>query len=209
MAKIGYARVSTKDQVLDLQIDSLAKAGCERIFSDVVSGAKADRPGLNKCLAHLKKGDTLIVWKFDRLARSIRHLLELFRMCMEKGIGFVSLSEKMDAATPSGRLHFHLIAAMAEFERDLIQERVQAGLKAARAQGRRGGRPKKLDAQRTGLLLSLYRSRGADYDWRAMCKLLDCSKSTLYKTLSEHGFYKGKEEEQNVQNAVIPGCTKE
>jgi Site-specific recombinases, DNA invertase Pin homologs len=138
---IGYARVSTQDQNLDLQLDALQKAGCERIFQDTISGAKADRPGLKDTLSHLRRDDTLVVWKLDRLGRTTKGLIDLVEMLKERGIGFKSLQDQIDTATPMGKFFFVVFSAIAELERNLIKERSQAGLEAAKARGRRGGRP--------------------------------------------------------------------
>ena len=144
---IGYARVSTKDQSLDLQVDALRRAGCDKVYQEVVSGAKAERPVLDALLADLRPGDVLVIWKLDRLGRSLRHLVELASALLEKGVGLKSLNDPIDTTTSSGRLTFNLFASLAEFERDLIRERTQAGLTAARARGRLGGRPKGLAPQ--------------------------------------------------------------
>src|SRR3712207_6386249 len=141
---IGYARISTLDQSLALQQDALRAAGCERIFTATASGARTDRPGLADALEHLRTGDTLVVWRLDRLGRSLEHLMETIRELHEQGIHFKSLQEQLDTATSGGKLVFHVFGALAEFERDLIRERTRAGLEAARARGRRGGRPRKL-----------------------------------------------------------------
>lgn len=142
---IGYARISTIDQNLDLQLDALARAGCEAIYRDEgISGAKAQRPGLSKALKRLQKGDSLVVWKLDRLGRSMRHLIELTTLFENKGIGFHSLSDAIDTSTSGGKLYFHLMGAFAEFERDLISERTKAGMAAAKARGAQIGRPKKI-----------------------------------------------------------------
>lgn len=141
---IGYARISTTDQSLDLQMDALRKAGCSVIFEDAgISGAKSKRPGLDKVLKRLNQGDVLVVWKLDRLGRSMRHLIELTSTFESKGIGFRSLSDAIDTSTPGGKLYFHLMGAIAEFERDLISERTKAGMAAAKARGIRMGRPRK------------------------------------------------------------------
>src|SRR5215216_5603682 len=139
---IGYARVSTIDQTLALQQDALQQAGCERIFTDTASGARAERQGLDEALDFARAGDTLVVWKLDRLGRSLRHLIETIRQLHERGVGFKSLTEQIDTTTSGGKLVCHVFGALAEFERDLIRERTQAGLIAARARGRHGGRPK-------------------------------------------------------------------
>src|SRR5919201_955449 len=141
---IGYARVSTQDQTLDLQKDALTKAGCERLFSDTASGASTERKGLEQALGQLREGDTLVVWRLDRLGRSLPHLIETVTALEQRGIGFRSLTESIDTTTSGGKLIFHIFGALAEFERNLIRERTLAGLAAARARGRSGGRPKVL-----------------------------------------------------------------
>jgi DNA invertase Pin-like site-specific DNA recombinase len=138
--RIGYARVSTRDQNLDLQLDALKGAGCDRIFEDTMSGTKAGRPGLAKALDVLREGDTLIVWKLDRLGRSVKDLLDFAGGLNERGIGFVSLTDSIDTTTASGRFFFNVMASLAQMERELMVERTQAGLQAAREQGRVGGR---------------------------------------------------------------------
>jgi DNA invertase Pin-like site-specific DNA recombinase len=138
---LGYARVSTTDQQPQLQVDALEKAGCYRVFTETASGARSDRPVLEHVLDQLRPGDTLIVWKLDRLGRSLRHLVDTVTGLADRGIGFRSLQEAIDTTTPGGKLVFHVFAALAEFERDLIRERTAAGLAAARARGRHGGRP--------------------------------------------------------------------
>src|SRR5262245_40582214 len=137
---VGYARVSTQDQTLDLQKDALHKVGCSRIFTDMASGAQVDRPGLEEALAFMREGDTLVVWRLDRLGRSLKHLLETVARLEEHKVGFKSLTENIDTTTSGGRLIFHVFGALAEFERELIRERTRAGLAAARARGRLGGR---------------------------------------------------------------------
>src|SRR2546423_6930213 len=139
---IGYARVSTTDQTLDLQKDALEKAGCSHVFTDTISGATTERPGLEKAFAYLRQGDTLVVWRLDRLGRTLKHLIETITDFNKRHIGFKSLTENIDTTTPGGKLIFHVFGSLAEFERDLIRERTQAGLLAARARGRQGGRPK-------------------------------------------------------------------
>ena len=140
MAFVGYARVSTRDQDPALQRDALARAGCARVFEDRASGAKADRPGLAAALAYVRDGDILVVWKLDRLGRSLSHLVETVNDLEHRGVGLRSITEQVDTTTPGGRLIFHVFGALGQFERDLIRERTWAGLAAAAARGRRGGR---------------------------------------------------------------------
>jgi DNA invertase Pin-like site-specific DNA recombinase len=140
MAAVGYARVSTADQDLALQLDALAAAGCVKVFEDRASGARADRPGLRTALDYAREGDVLVTWKLDRLGRSLPHLIETVAALERRGVGFRSLTEAIDTTTPGGRLVFHLFAALGQFERDLIRERTRAGLAAAAARGRTGGR---------------------------------------------------------------------
>lgn len=140
MAQVGYARVSTTDQDLALQLDALAAMGCAKVFEDRASSARADRPGLRAVLEYVRDGDVLVTWKLDRLGRSLPHLIETVAALEKRGMGFRSLTEAIDTTTPGGRLVFHLFAALGQFERDLIQERTRAGLAAAAARGRTGGR---------------------------------------------------------------------
>ncbi len=160
--KIGYVRVSTKEQSFDLQIDALQQAGCDQLYREVVSGARTERPGLDQVVDRLCAGDVLVIWKLDRLGRSLKHLVELVNTLRERGIGLQSLNDPIDTTTPQGRLSFNLFASLAEFERELIRERTQAGLSAARARGRNGGRPKGLSAQAEAIACAaetLYRER--------------------------------------------------
>ena len=152
---IGYARVSTADQKLDLQQRALEEAECERLFTEVARGAQTDRPQLIEALDFLRPGDTLVVWKLDRLGRSLPHLIETVRYLQERKIGFRSLQESLDTTTSGGKLIFHVFGALAEFERDLIQERTRAGLAAARARGRRGGRPRALTESKAAMARTL------------------------------------------------------
>ena len=140
--KIGYARVSTATQNLDLQIDALVQAGCEEIFNEKISGVKKSRPELEKLLSFVRKGDTVVIWKLDRLGRSLVDLVKIVNKLREKEVELVSLQDHLDTHSPGGKLIFHIMAALAEFERDMISERTKAGLKAARARGRKGGRPR-------------------------------------------------------------------
>lgn len=144
MVNIGYARVSTSDQDTALQVKALEEFGCDTIYKDKASGAKTDRPELNKALSYLREGDVLVVWKLDRLGRSVKHLIEIVNDLEIRKVGFKSITENIDTTTPGGKLVFHLFGALAQFERDLIRERTNAGLKAARDQGRVGGRPKSM-----------------------------------------------------------------
>ncbi len=179
---IGYARVSTHDQTLALQRDALDRAGCERIFTDTASGARADRPGLADALTFARSGDTVVVWKLDRLGRSLPHLLETVTALQERGIGFKSLTEQIDTTTSGGKLIFHVFAALAEFERDVIRERTRAGLAAARARGRKGGRPKAAalsDPKKVAMAQRLYDDPTNSIE--EICKTLRVSRSTLYR----------------------------
>jgi DNA invertase Pin-like site-specific DNA recombinase len=178
---IGYARVSTFDQTLALQRDGLQEAGCERIFTDTASGSRTDRPGLAEALDHLRSGDTLVVWRLDRLGRSLRHLIDTVALLQERGIGFRSLQERIDTTTSGGKLVFHVFGALAEFERDLIRERTQAGLTAARARGRLGGRPKALDPRRVQIARTLYQDKSNSI--ADICRTLRISRATLYRYL--------------------------
>ena len=141
---IGYARVSTQDQNLDFQIDALTKAGCHRLFDDKMSGSRAERPGLAKALDMLREGDTLVVWKLDRLGRSVKNLVDLVGQLHKQNVQFKSLTDAIDTGTPSGRFFFHVMASLAEMERELIVERTRAGLDVARQLGRKGGRKRKM-----------------------------------------------------------------
>lgn len=181
--KVGYVRVSTHEQNISSQKDALKDAGCKKIFQDKVSGIKNERPGLIKAASYLRKGDTLIVWRLDRLGRSLKHLIEIISNLEGQGIGFQSLQESIDTTTSGGRLIFHIFGALAEFERNLIQERTKAGLDAARSRGRKGGRPRKLDKKRQELLYRLYADK--HHTIREICEMLKISKSTLYHYLGQ------------------------
>jgi DNA invertase Pin-like site-specific DNA recombinase len=181
---IGYARVSTADQNANLQIDALKQAGCEKIFTDKISGTVADRPGLSKVQELLRKGDTLVVWRLDRLARSLKDLIEWVSYLDMEGVALKSLQESIDTTTSTGKLVFHVFGAMAEFERNLIQERTQAGLNAARARGRVGGRPEKLGAAKKRMAINLFKAR--QHSVKEICELAGVSKPTLYKYIREN-----------------------
>lgn len=180
MALIGYARVSTIDQSLDPQKDALTEQGCKTVFEDVISGAKAERPGLDEAIAFLREGDALVVWKLDRLGRSMKHLIETVEQLGTRGIGFRSLTEGIDTTTSGGTLVFHLFGALAQFERDLIRERTQSGLKAAAARGRKGGRKSVVTPQK------LHRARALIADGltvREVAARLKVGKTSLYEAL--------------------------
>jgi DNA invertase Pin-like site-specific DNA recombinase len=155
---LGYARVSTTDQQPQLHVDALQRAGCYRVFTETASGARNDRPTLEQLLDQLRPGDTLVVWKLDRLGRSLQHLVDIINGLADRGIGFRSLQEAIDTTTPGGKLVFHVFAALAEVERDLIRERTNAGLAAARARGRHGGRPPVMTGHRLQVAQEMYGS---------------------------------------------------
>lgn len=187
---IGYARVSTDDQIFALQEDALKKAGCTRIFYDKMSGAKAKRPGLEEALNYLRDNDDmLVVWRLDRLGRSLPHLIEMMSRLEERGIGFQSLQESVDTTTSGGRLIFHIFGALAEFERNLIRERTQAGLAAARARGIKGGRRRALNEAKRQRLYNLYNEINPNgtrkYAIKEICEMMGISKSTLYAYLGQ------------------------
>jgi len=178
---IGYARVSTNDQNLDLQVDALRAAGCEQIFTDAISGSKADRPGLNQALTMLREGDTLVVWQLSRLGRSLKHLIDTVQGLEDRGVGFKSLNEGLDTTTNGGKLVFHIFGALAEFERSLIQERTKAGLESARARGRVGGRPKKLDDKKVAMARRMLEDPQETIG--NVADVLGVSRSTLHRYL--------------------------
>jgi DNA invertase Pin-like site-specific DNA recombinase len=182
---VGYARVSTAEQTLSLQRDALASAGCERVFTDTASGSRADRPGLDEALEFLRPGDTLVVWRLDRLGRSLRHLIDTLTGLQARDVGFRSLQEQIDTTTSGGKLVFHVFGALAEFERDLIRERTSAGLEAARARGRRGGRPKALDRRRAAIAQALYNDKTNSI--ADICRTLRISRATLYRHVTPEG----------------------
>jgi DNA invertase Pin-like site-specific DNA recombinase len=176
---VGYARVSTQEQTLDLQKDALEKIGCTKIFTDVISGAKEERKGLDEALSYVREGDTLVVWRLDRLGRPLKHLIETITNLNNRKIGFKSIQENIDTTTSGGKLIFHIFGALAEFERDIIRERTNAGLQAARARGRKGGRPKALTDKRAAMAQELYNNKqNAIAD---ICKTLNISRATLYR----------------------------
>jgi DNA invertase Pin-like site-specific DNA recombinase len=178
---VGYSRVSTSSQKLDLQNDALIKNGCEKIFSDVASGAKSERVGLIQALDFLRAGDILVIWKLDRLGRSLKHLIKIVSELEEIGIGFRSLQENIDTTTPTGKLFFHFFGALAEFERTMIIERTKAGLESARARGKKGGRPKKMDRGKIEMAQAMYDKKTIPI--KAICEKFEISKVTLYRHL--------------------------
>ena len=175
---IGYARVSTQDQNLDLQLEALTKAGCKKLFSDKTSGNRADRSGLTKALEMLRKGDTLVVWKLDRLGRSVKNLVDLVGELHKQGAQFKSLNDAIDTSTPSGRFFFHVMASLAEMERELTVERTRAGLEAARQLGRKGGRKRRMTDSK---IESAKRLLADGVPPRDVAKNLGVSVPTLYR----------------------------
>ncbi|MAJ64833.1 MAG: recombinase [Alphaproteobacteria bacterium] len=178
---IGYARVSTQDQKPELQLDALTATGCEKVFEEKASGAQRDRPQLQAALDYMRDGDTLVVWKLDRLARSIKQLIETVEMLEGRGIGFRSITEAIDTTTSGGRLVFHIFAALAEFERSIIRERTMAGLASARARGRLGGRPAALSNEDLAHARALLAD--PEITVHQVAKRLGVAPSTLYRHL--------------------------
>ena len=178
---VGYSRVSTGDQTQALQDDALLEAGCERIFTDTASGASTDRPQLAAAVDYLRPGDVLCVWRLDRLGRSLKHLIEVVTLLEDRQVGFRSLHENIDTTTPSGKLTFHLFGALAEFERALIRERTVAGLAAARARGRNGGRKPSLTPRKVALAQHMY-DKG-DSTVAEIAATLGVSRATIYRHL--------------------------
>jgi DNA invertase Pin-like site-specific DNA recombinase len=176
--KIGYARVSTEDQNLTLQLLALEHAKCEQVFKDVMSGSRSERPGLQEALSHLRSGDVLTVWKLDRLGRSVKSLVDLVTELEAKGIHFQSITDSIDTSTPSGRFFFHVMASLAQMERELIVERTRAGLQAARQQGRIGGRKRKMTDSK---LTSARKLLSSGVPPRDVAKNLGISVPTLYR----------------------------
>jgi DNA invertase Pin-like site-specific DNA recombinase len=185
---VGYARVSTKEQTIDLQADALTQAGCTNVYTEVISGARAERPILAKVLEMLRAGDILVIWKLDRIGRSLTHLLTIVTDLMTRQVGLKSLNDPIDTTTPQGRLIFNLFASLAEFEREVIRERTQAGLSAARARWRLGGRPKGLPRKADATVNAaetLYRE--GRLSTQDIANKLHISKSTLYAYLRVRG----------------------
>lgn len=180
---IGYVRVSTSDQNLDLQLDALKQVGCDKIYKDIASGAKDDRIGLAEVLNYIRKGDTLVVWRLDRLGRSLRHFIDTINQINDQGSYFRSLQESIDTSTSGGKLIFHIFGALAEFERDIIRDRTKAGIEAARKRGKFGGRPKKMDGKKLALAKTLMADKSNSIN--DICEILHVSKATLYRCLKK------------------------
>lgn len=180
---VGYARVSTGDQNLDMQQDALASAGCTQLFSDQITGAAQVKEGLASALSYIRPGDTLVVWKLDRLGRTVKGLIELVEQLKAKGVEFKSLTDGIDTNTSAGRFFFHVMAAMAKMERELIKERTKAGLAAAKARGRSGGRKAKMNLSKIGAARQLLASGTMATD---VAKNLGVSRATLYRALAAH-----------------------
>ena len=183
--RVGYIRASKKDQNPDLQRRDLAAAGCEKFFEEQISSRKEDRPELRAAMDYCREGDELVVWKLDRFGRSLRELIDLVNELRERGVEFVSLRENIDTTTPGGKLIFHVFGAVAEFERDLILERTMAGLEAARARGRKGGRKPVMDEGKIALASELMRDRETPIS--TVCEAVGVSRATLYRHLKPDG----------------------
>ena len=179
---IGYSRISTSDQNLELQLDELKKAGCEKIFQDVASGSKDERKGLQDAMNFARQGDCIVIWKLDRLSRSLRHLIDTVNQLKDRGVGLKVITQNLDTTTPSGNLVFHIFGALAEFERLLIKERTNAGLASARARGRVGGRPKAMDEKKIQIARSLHADGKTSIS--EICQTLKISRATFYRNVS-------------------------
>ena len=179
---IGYARVSTTDQKAELQIDALKAAGCDRVFTDKAPGSLANRPQLDRMLDHLRPGDVVVVWRLDRLGRSLKNLINLVENLADREVGFSSLTESIDTTTANGKLFFSIMGALAEFERELIRERTLAGLAAARARGRMGGRPSKMTPDKIKVAREMYDSK--QHTVEAIARTIGVSRKTVYRHLT-------------------------
>ncbi|MDR6739124.1 DNA invertase Pin-like site-specific DNA recombinase [Herbaspirillum sp. 1173] len=183
MAVIGYARVSTSEQSLDLQLDSLRLAGASEIYEEKASGKSANRPELEHCLKALRPGDELVVWRLDRLGRNLKDLIRIVEDLKDKGVSFRSITERIDTSGPTSTLVFHLFASLAQFERSLILERTQAGMEAARARGRKGGRPPALDAEKARMAKAMMKNR--EFSVASLARQFGVSRTTLYELASQ------------------------
>ena len=186
--KVGYARVSTGEQKLDLQLDALKQVGCDKIFTDEISGSTSSRPGLNEALEYVRPGDTLVVWRLDRFGRSLKDLVTKVEELREREVGFQSLQESIDTTSNAGKLQFHIFSALAEFERELNRERTMAGLRAARARGRTGGRPAALSEEEAKLAAKMIVD--PDYSTAEICGHFEISRPTLYRYVSPDGTHR-------------------
>ena len=182
--KIGYARVSTLDQNLDLQIDALKKAGCDKIYIDKITGGTMERKEFQEMLKYARAGDTIVVWKLDRLGRSLKNLLILIDELKQRQIEFISTTQNIDTSTPTGKVMLSVFGMMAELEKDLVRERTMAGLKSARARGRVGGRPKALTSEQIISLKAIYETKKVPI--AEICKMFEIKKPTMYKYLKSH-----------------------
>ena len=200
--KLGYARVSSDDQNLDLQRDALKKAGCERVYEEKESGGKVDRPQLQRLLEALRSGDTLVVWRLDRLGRSLKHLIETVEILEREGVGFQSVTEAIDTTTSGGKLVFHIFAALAEFERTLIRERTRAGLAAARSRGRQGGRPKVLSEDKRRLAQAL--RDDPTQSITTICKTLGISRTTFYRYTEDRSARQSSGDSASAPSVAVP-----
>jgi DNA invertase Pin-like site-specific DNA recombinase len=188
--KVGYVRVSRQDQNPDLQLRELGEAGCEKIFEEKVSSRKERRPVLKEALDYVRAGDVLVVWRLDRLGRSLQELIELVNDLQQRGVEFKSLRESLDSTTPGGKLIFHVFASIAEFERDIIRERTIAGLEAARARGRKGGRKRAMDQKKVALASAMLKDHSNSVT--DVCEALGVSRSTLYRYVRPDGTPTGR-----------------
>ena len=180
----GYARVSTTQQDEALQQDALEKVGVDRIFVDKASGATESRPALDELLGQLRAGDSVVVWRLDRLGRSLKHLIDVVGDLEQRGVGLRSLTESIDTSTPAGKLVFHVFGALAEFERDMIRERTQAGLAAARARGRVGGRPTVWTPEKLAAAQAMH--EGGEHDVATIARILGVSRASVYRGLASN-----------------------
>ncbi len=182
--KVGYARVSTHDQNMVLQIDALKNAGCEKIYYEIVSGVKSEKKALEDALAYMRENDTLVVWRLDRLGRSLASLIQFMKILESRNLGFKSLAESIDTTTPTGKFFFHITGAFAELERNLIRERTRAGLISARSRGKNGGRPKVLDEETFKMAFHLYNQNNCPVV--SICKKFGIAKRTFYRYLERN-----------------------
>lgn len=199
---IGYARISTGEQNIDLQIDALEKAGCGKIFQEAASSIKTDRKALAEAFSYAREGDTLVVWRLDRLGRSLGRLIELMNELKSRNIGFRSLIDTIDTTTTTGQFFFHITGAFAELERNLIRERTKAGLEAARSRGRKGGRPRSIDEEGLAIAAQLHQNNKNSVD--SIAKRLGFSKRTLYRYLQRHRAKRLSETEISDSSSLCP-----